>query len=587
MALPTSVDDFTFTSFDAVYELRRGEDGRAQLRTTETLVAEFPETDQNRGIRRAIPSRYDGHSTRLEVESVTDETGTPRRFEVDESDGEFDVVTIRADTFVHGEQTYVITYTQHDVVFYPDDAAIQEFYWDVNGTGWAQPFGSVTARLELDPELGARLTGAFECYQGGAGATTACDDISQTESASGTTITANANNIGPFENLTIAVGFEPGTFEPFDTSLTGSFAGIASLAAAAGAVVTAIAAIVLRRTAWRSHPGRGIIVPEYSPPKGVPLLESADALGTSKSSITALILDLAVAGDVRIVETKRKRYALELVRRGRQGADDRALLDALFPRGAAGARRDLRRTDAALSRRLRALGRAVRKRMLTVGYRRSVSMSARAAFILGSIVLAVVGFFASVTALDSGIGSFWPGLFLVVCVLSGLTVVILTSDVRPLTERGAALRDHMRGLKRYIQLAEGERMRVLQSPEGALRVNPAAAPAFAAGAATPAPVDDAEVLKLHEKLLPYAVLIGEEKRWLGELGRLYEDNRTEPDWYIGVGAFNAGVFAAGVSGFSAASNASWSSSASSSSSSGSGGGGSSGGGGGGGGGGGV
>src|SRR6187399_2219239 len=48
------VDDFTFESFDAVYELSRGDDGRSQVRTTETLVAVFPDYDQNRGIKRAL-----------------------------------------------------------------------------------------------------------------------------------------------------------------------------------------------------------------------------------------------------------------------------------------------------------------------------------------------------------------------------------------------------------------------------------------------------------------------------------------------------------------------------------------------------
>jgi uncharacterized membrane protein len=95
------------------------------------------------------------------------------------------------------------------------------------------------------------------------------------------------------------------------------------------------------------------------------------------------------------------------------------------------------------------------------------------------------------------------------------------------------------------------------------------------------------VLKLNERLLPYAVLFGLEREWSRELASLYEQTGTAPDWYAGRSAFNAGVFSGAVHSFSSASSASWSGSSSSSSSSGSGGGGSSGGGGGGGGGGGV
>jgi hypothetical protein len=90
------------------------------------------------------------------------------------------------------------------------------------------------------------------------------------------------------------------------------------------------------------------------------------------------------------------------------------------------------------------------------------------------------------------------------------------------------------------------------------------------------------VVKLNEKLLPYAVLFGHEKEWAEELGRYYEELGQQPTWYAGHGAFNAGLFASSI-GSMAASTAS----AYSSSSGGSSGGASSGGGGGGGGGGGV
>jgi len=95
------------------------------------------------------------------------------------------------------------------------------------------------------------------------------------------------------------------------------------------------------------------------------------------------------------------------------------------------------------------------------------------------------------------------------------------------------------------------------------------------------------VLKLNERLLPYAVLFGLEQEWSRELAALYEARGETPGWYAGRGAFDSRAFAVGVASFSTASSTSWSGSSSSSSSSGSGGGGSSGGGGGGGGGGGV
>jgi hypothetical protein len=153
-------------------------------------------------------------------------------------------------------------------------------------------------------------------------------------------------------------------------------------------------------------------------------------------------------------------------------------------------------------------------------------------------------------------------------VLAALAACFTVAAVRPLTERGRAARDHLEGLKVYLELAEADRLRMLQSPEGALRTGGPEA-----------------VLKLHEKLLPYAVLFGLERDWSRVLAAEYAERGSDPEWYAGRSAFDAAAFSAGVGSFASASSTSWSGSASSSSSSGSGGGGSSGGGGGGGGGG--
>ena len=64
----------------AVYALGRDSSKHSTLKVTETLVAEFPDVDQNHGIVRDIPSSYDGHSVHLKVLSVTDGAGTLRAY---------------------------------------------------------------------------------------------------------------------------------------------------------------------------------------------------------------------------------------------------------------------------------------------------------------------------------------------------------------------------------------------------------------------------------------------------------------------------------------------------------------------------
>lgn len=596
-ALPAGVDDFTFASFEAVYELSRDEARRSVLDTTETLVAVFPEIDQNRGIRRAIPLRYDGHPTDIEVESVTDAAGAPRSYEVErDEDGEFLLVTVRADDFVHGEQTYVIRYRQHNVTHVPEDAAIDEFYWDVNGTGWAQPFGRVRAELRMTEDVAEGFTGDVACYRGWTGSATPCESLATAESFPPIVIAETAA-IGPYENLTIAAGFRSGTFAPRDESFGASPAAIIGAVGAAGALVAMVAAIMLRIARWRNHPGRGTIIAQYEPPQ-VSAMVSADLVGQPGKGVTATILERAVDGELRIVETGRKKYAVEFMGGQLGDTDARSVVSALFHGSPVpGARRQLKSTDTTLGRRLLALRQRVAKQVVSSGLRHRPDLGLRALLAIGAIGAATLSIMFGIFALDDRMGGAWPVFLFIAAGVAAFVTVVTVAGVRPLTEAGREVRDHLEGLRLYIRLAEADRLRVLQSPTGAMRVDRPAAAAVAAAsdplmpsAAVPdaaAALDPTVVLKLNERLLPYAVLFGLEREWSKELADLYEQRGESPGWYSGRDGFNAGAFAGSVSSFSSTSNSAWSASSSSSSSSGSGGGGSSGGGGGGGGGGGV
>ena len=105
--------------------------------------------------------------------SITDGDGTPRAAEVDREDGTF-TMTSRADDFVHGEQTYVFTYTLENVTRFFDDTGVDEFYWDVNGTEWAQPFGRVTATPARRRRPRGELDRGEACYVGYAGLDDTC-----------------------------------------------------------------------------------------------------------------------------------------------------------------------------------------------------------------------------------------------------------------------------------------------------------------------------------------------------------------------------------------------------------------------------
>ncbi|MFD4960293.1 DUF2207 domain-containing protein [Microbacterium sp. NPDC058389] len=560
-----AVDDFSFESLDVEYQLGRDADGASTLTVVETFVALFPDIDQNHGMRRAVPDSYQGAPLDPRLVSITDENGAPRASETETEDG-FYYMTSRADGFVHGRQTYVFTYTLHNVTRYFSDTGVGEFYWDVNGTAWPQSFGRITAHVTMTDDVDAARTGATACYVGSQGSTATCPI-----SDSGDGVEASATDVGPYQTVTIAIGFTAGTFTPFDASYLASpwgwLQGIVALVGLGGSFV---AALVARRRFLRDAPGRPVIIAEYTPPPGLDAMQSAVLLGRTTKAVPAEVLEQAIVGSIRIEEGSHKLFGGVRLKAVLQDptlsdADGRMLLPGLFPSGVPGEEFEFGGTDTRFSKTAQALLKAAADDLKARGFRRVVPGGAKAWPIVVAWLSAALVIVFGVIALVSFVTPLVPLLLFIGGLGVAFTVTFMVAR-DPLTAAGAEARDHLRGLKEFIEWAEADRIRMLQSPQGAERV--------------PVDLTDPTVkLKLYEALLPYAVVFGQEKQWAEELAVLYGD-RGNPGWYVGSTAFNAAAFSSGISSLSA-------SAGSSSSSGGSSGGGSAGGGGGGGGGGGV
>ncbi|MBH0025272.1 DUF2207 domain-containing protein [Salinibacterium sp. SWN248] len=568
----SGLDDFVFDSYDADFFLDRDAEGHSTLLTVETFVANFP-PDQNRGMRRAIPNFYKGDPVDIQNIAVTDEAGEPRDFDV-EDDGDFTLITSASGSFVEGAHTYVFTYTRSNVTRFAADTNADEFYWDTNGTGWNQPFGSVTATIHLGEGLSEALSVEPDCYWGADGSTETCEIAT----LDADTFVATRELVGPGQNVTVAFGFVPDTFVARDSSYFGSAAGFVQPLGLIGAIGALIWAIRLRRTTLADAAGRPTIIAEYAPPRDIPVVTAALVIKKSDKAIAAQILDFAVRGKLRILEeessgffSSRTTYRLELTDPTGVTGHQLDILRALFGQSLQhGAIRDMKKTDAKLSQKLYKLIMAERSGLADAGYRRKVH-GRNFLPLLVAVVAVIMAIFFGISLISGSYGAAVPFVVIMAAIIAAVITLALLAR-SPLTPHGAELRDHLEGLKLYIRLAEADRLRMLQSPEGALRERNEA-------------TGNTDVLKVYEKLLPYAVLFGLEKEWSTELGRYYAD--SSPDWYRGSGGFNAVIFASSISNFSTTVASSYSGSSSSSSSGGSGGGGSSGGGGGGGGGGGV
>jgi hypothetical protein len=572
-AYAQNVSNFTISRFDAEYYLDKDAEGRSTLRTVEKITATFPEYDQNHGLERVLPVAYDGHTTSLNIESVRDGAGEKLQYSESQSGDSLVLRIGESDSYVHGTKTYVIVSTQRDVTRFFSDTNADELYWDVNGTQWAQAMGVVHARVHVAASLAQQLTGKTGCYSGVEGSTTPC--VLERETTGGEVVfSTTVSDVGAYENVTFALGFLPQTFvgyqQTWQEKAMAILVSVWQVLLVVGSILAAAAIIwvssVYYRTLRRGK-GRGTIVPEYLPPKDASVLVSAQVLGNSLSDVTAQLIDLAVRHYIKIYVTKDKtlfaaaEYELEIARPTNElRSEERQVLRDLFgnTHTSVGSRFAMKRLQSDYS---------LRKKLLDS--RKAVQKRVRSDYALFEHATKEARLFRTVG---------WVGILVGVVTLSPLPIVAgvvglaCAHNAWPLTQKGRELREYLLGLKQYIGVAEEERLKLLQSPDGAEKI----------GQKLPGK-NSGELVKLYERVLPYAVLFGLEKEWVKQLGAYYTEVGTQPDWYVGSGVFNAVVFSTALSGFSSQSSSY--SASSSSTSGGSDGGGSSGGGGGGGGGG--
>ncbi len=560
----SSTNNFTISNYQIDYYLEKNTSGHSTLKTIEKIDAMFLNTDQNHGIERSIPQVYDGHTVRMQVASVTDSAGNQLPYSTSISNDNQVVRIGDAKVYVHGLQHYEITYTQQDVTKYFSNNNSDEFYWDTNGTEWAVPIDSLTVNLHIGAGLSDALNGSQSCYKGVSGSSEVCT-LTKTDDGYSTQLA----NLGPNQNVTLAIGFAPQTFSVYQTTLMDKVAGLWQYLF----VITFLVALILlvvfhRRYSQKSNRSseHSTIIPEYLPPKDASVTVSSSIYNKPGATFSAQLIDFAVRHYIKIYQTREKsffrmaQYELEIVKDITDLRDEeREILNDIFPATTVGTRlkmADLKKNSTSIAMKMRD-----NPKKLNDSIRGAYGLRARDPhqtkwFIRASIITLILAIFTlSQWLLAAAIGSF-----------------IYAYMIWPLTDKGLALFRYLEGLKLYIKVAEQDRLKMLQSPEGAEKIDAAI------------DVNDPrQLVKLYERVLPYAILFGQEKDWNNQLGQYYESINQSPDWYVGTNpVFNAVVFSSAINSFSSAATYS---SPTSSSSGGSGGGGSSGGGGGGGGGG--
>lgn len=572
------VEDFSYDSWHVEYDLDLDDEGRVAAHVTETLVAQFPTFDQNRGIIRYVPRDYEGASTDPRDFTVTDESGSPVPFDVergtdDEQDEPYVAVLTGDDSYVHGRQTYVIEYTLSDVVLARDDGQADEFYWDVLPSARQQQISSFTADIRFAPEFAEHLTGEQRCY---AGAALAGDECRISE-------LGGAFNVGPIpldrqEGVTIAIGMEPGTVAQPPQRLPNFMLDVFPFLIAGAAFATAAGGVIAAAAMIRRHrrSGRGIVVAQYEVPGYLPPLIAAPIGALAKNTLSAQLVHLAVNGAIRFEDgaaesgffgKKPPQPTLRVVDPAKVGDPiDSVTLSTVFPSLQPGAVFTLPKQDTGFAKKMQRLQQESSKQALHREYfHKEHSPLGR---LFGLITLGILAVLTVFIVL--GFTLRHEPITAVLCTVAGtvalLAAIFAVAKHRVYTPAGAETREFLEGVKLFIRVAEADRLQMLQSYQGAERL----------------PDGEVNVIHLYEKLLPYAMLFGFEKQWSSVLESWYAANPGYGVlWYAGARSHGVGHVGSTVSGM--VSSISNSVSYTSSSSGGAGGGGSVGGGGGGGG----
>ncbi len=508
------VDDFSYASWDARYEVGLDDDGRARMHVTETLTARFPDFDQNKGIVRGLPTSYENAWLDARVLSVTDETGADVPYETDTEDGLLLILT-GDDDYVRGLTTYVIEYEMRDVIL-AADSGVDEFYWDLLPLDSTQPIADFHAEVAFDQTMTDRMTGDARCYAGYEGSTDECD---LTASSDGSQLDVEANELSPGEGITIAVGFEPGTAaQPSARQpdpVTDTVPAIAALVGLGLSIASWFAVSTFKKN---RRTASGIIVAQYDVPDSLPPLLAAAIVPGAKDPIPAEIVHLAVRGTLRIEEgTDAEQPRLRRLPGGRIPDQlDVEALDALFAGADSDGVAELPSSSEDFAARMKSLS----QRGIEAAVSRGLTTKARSrgAMILQWCAIAVVlaGFALGLWGIIAGRVTAIPAF---VAIAFGAFLVLLSSFYgfskhTVLSAEGARQYEYLMGVREFIRVAEADRLQMLQSYSGAERRQDGSA----------------NVIVVYERLLPYAMLFGMENEWGAVLERVYAFEQRGATW---------------------------------------------------------
>ena len=334
-ALPGWARSYRISNFNS--NIHVDEDGSARIQEQITFVF----SGEYHGIYRDIPVDYPGpagsnYTIFIKLGPITDESGGKLKYEKSTSGG-FLKLKIYVPGATDAIRTVNIEYSVANATRFFDDH--DEFYWNVTGNDWPVAIERASAVVFFPPEATGKLRAqAFEGIYGSAQHATA--------SVEGPSVSCETTGPLPMRGgLTADAYIEKGVLHQ-----PGALARFFRFVRSNPVLTLPLWAFAVMFTLWwmkGRDPDPGMsVAPMYEPPEKMGPAEVGTLIDDSVDprDITSVLVDLAVRGYVKIVETQHKGflsttkdYEFHLLKDRSQWNDltdyERAMLDQVFAGG--------------------------------------------------------------------------------------------------------------------------------------------------------------------------------------------------------------------------------------------------------------
>ena len=442
------------------------------------IIWEIPVDYENNGFKRPTKFKlndmyyYNTDNPEIQLDS----------YEQTRSSGWLELKIGDADDYVVGDYVFVVDYTLDfaGVSFFEDH---DEVYLNLIGPGWNVPIEKANATISYPGELQEKV-----CYTGADGSTE--QNCTFIETDEGRLLLSVDRGLGEYEGYTMALSFPVGTLEQKSDLLYRIMSNIGLL------LPIPILFFVIGKVKKNKHK-KVTIIPHYEAPKGVdPML--AGYVYTKKFEnkyLSAALIQLAIDGYIKIRKEKKKYYIV---------ATDKKPTEELYLKlydGLLGEKKEIavNKISKTFYITVSSIVSKIQKKATDKDLISTKRTNLSSGFIVLGIMSIVFAFSSMSFTIPMAAISWSLGLL-----ISGIIIFIASFRIDIRGIKGNELYSELKGLRLYIDTAEKKRIEFHNDPK--------------------------KFIGIFEKLLPYAMIFGLEKKWAKEFKDLYKE---PPNWYVG------------------------------------------------------